>query len=70
VRDLHDRMPVILSRDDEERWLDPDAQAGELHALLAATGPPLATRPVSRNVNDARHDAPDCLDPPEQASLF
>jgi hypothetical protein len=25
---------------------------------------------VSRNVNDARHDAPDCLDPPEQAALF
>jgi len=25
---------------------------------------------VSRAVNDARHDAPDCLDPPEQAALF
>jgi putative SOS response-associated peptidase YedK len=70
VRELHDRMPVILSRADEERWLDPEVPAGELHALLAAGGPALMTRPVSRNVNDARHDAPDCLDPPEQASLF
>jgi putative SOS response-associated peptidase YedK len=70
VSELHDRMPVILARDDEERWLDPEAPAEELHALLAEAGPSLATRPVSRNVNDARHDAPDCLDPPEQASLF
>jgi putative SOS response-associated peptidase YedK len=70
VRDLHDRMPVILEPGDEARWLDPEVPAAELHALLAAGGPALATRPVSRNVNDARHDAPDCLDPPEQASLF
>jgi putative SOS response-associated peptidase YedK len=70
VRALHDRMPVILAARDEARWLDPDAPADELHALLATTGPRLATRPVSRAVNDARHDAPDCLDPPEQAALF
>ena len=72
VRALHDRMPVILPGGDAEAvWLDPATPAGELHALLAPAGPPtLAFRPVSRNVNDARHDAPDCLDPPEQASLF
>ena len=70
MRELHDRMPVILERDEEQRWLDPDAPADELLELLLPSGPALATRPVSRAVNDARHDAPDCLDPPEQASLF
>ena len=70
VRDLHDRMPVILDERDEQRWLDPEAQAPQLHALLAARGPKLTARPVSRAVNDARHDAPDCLGPPEQAALF
>jgi putative SOS response-associated peptidase YedK len=70
VRELHDRMPVILDPGDEPRWLDPQAPAEELHALLAPAIARLATRPVSRAVNDARHDAPDCLDPPEQASLF
>jgi putative SOS response-associated peptidase YedK len=70
VRDLHDRMPVILDPADERRWMDPATPAGELHALLAPAGPPLRARPVSAKVNDARHDAPDCLDPPEQASLF
>jgi len=70
ARDLHDRMPVILERGEEAAWLAPDTPAADLHALLEPPGPPLVARPVSRAVNDARHDAPDCLDPPEQASLF
>ena len=65
---LHDRMPVILDAADEARWLDPATPAGR-PARAARAGRPGArcTRPVSRAVNDARHDAPDCLDPPEQA---
>jgi putative SOS response-associated peptidase YedK len=70
VRDLHDRMPVILSPADERAWLDPGTPPDDLHALLASADPSLVVRPVSRAVNDARHDEPDCLDPPEQAALF
>ena len=71
IRSLHDRMPVILAPADESTWIEPATPAGELHALLNPPSPPqLEYRPVSRAVNDARHDAPDCLDPPEQASLF
>jgi putative SOS response-associated peptidase YedK len=69
VRALHDRMPVILPADAEDAWLDPDTPAPALHELLVPA-PTLVARPVSRAVNDARHDAPDCLDPPEQAALF
>jgi putative SOS response-associated peptidase YedK len=70
VRDLHDRMPVILSAADERAWLDLATPAEDLHELLATADASLVVRPVSRAVNDARHDEPDCLDPPEQASLF
>ncbi len=71
VRDLHDRMPVILLPGDEPTWLTPDSSPETLRAVLgAAREQRLVARPVSRNVNDARHDAPDCLDPPEQAALF
>ncbi len=70
VSALHDRMPVILDRACEPLWLDPATPAAQLHALLAPTDPGLEFRPVSCNVNDARHDAPDCLDPPEQTLLF
>jgi len=71
VRDLHDRMPVILLPGDEPTWLAPDSSPETLHAVLgAAREQRLVARPVSRNVNDAGHDAPDCLDPPEQTALF
>ncbi|MGH2918533.1 MAG: SOS response-associated peptidase [Solirubrobacteraceae bacterium] len=71
IRDLHDRMPVILPPDAERTWLHPDSEPSDLHELLAAARvTDLVARPVSRAVNDARHDEPDCLDPPEQAALF
>ena len=72
VRDLHDRMPVILAGSEQESlWVDPASPVERLHDVLAPdAAPELEFRPVSRAVNDARHDAPDCLDPPEQASLF
>jgi putative SOS response-associated peptidase YedK len=71
IRDLHDRMPVILPPGVEPTWLDPSTPVKDLHELLnAAPVTDLAARPVSRAVNDARHDEPDCLDPPEQAALF
>jgi putative SOS response-associated peptidase YedK len=69
VSALHDRMPVILPADAEADWLDPETPAAALHELLVPSAT-LVARPVSRAVNDARHDAPDCLDPPEQAALF
>jgi putative SOS response-associated peptidase YedK len=71
VTQLHHRMPVILRPDEESRWLDPATEAEDLHAICAPDDAPgLEFRPVSKAVNDARHDEPDCLDPPEQAALF
>ena len=72
VRALHDRMPVILAPADESLWTDAATPPEHLHELMRepAAAAWLEYRPVSRVVNDARHDAPDCLDPPEQASLF
>jgi len=71
IRALHDRMPVILRAEDEPTWLAPGSSPETLHGVLAAArAQQLVARPVSRAVNDARHDAPDCLDPPEQAALF
>ncbi len=65
VAELHDRMPVILPPDAEAAWLDPATPEPLLQELLAPWAPEqTALREVSRVVNDARHDAPDCLDPP------
>lgn len=71
---LHDRMPVILARADERVWLDTATPRERLERIL--TGLPVretALRPVSRAVNDARYDGPECLAPPDaepQTALF
>ncbi len=75
MRELHDRMPVILDASAEDVWLDPATPEPLLHELLAALpAEQTALREVSRAVNDARHDAPDCLWPPPsmtaEATLF
>lgn len=71
IRDLHDRMPVILRSGDEAAWIAPGSSPETLRDVLgAAREQRLLARPVSRAVNDARHDAPDCLNPPQQATLF
>ena len=65
VRELHDRMPVILDEAAEAAWLDPATPTALLPELLHSLEPQAtALREVSRAVNDARHDEPDCLDPP------
>jgi putative SOS response-associated peptidase YedK len=73
IASIHPRMPVILDPTDEDAWLDPETPPEALHALLH----PLAVertraRPVSKAVNDARYDGPECLAAPaeEQQGLF
>jgi putative SOS response-associated peptidase YedK len=66
IAHIHDRMPVILTPSGEDPWLHSDEPPrGVIEGELKTT-------PVGTAVNDARHDAPDCLDPPEPepATLF
>ena len=65
VRPIHDRMPVILSRELEGVWLDPDADSSALLELLVpAPDDLLVQREVGDSVNDVREDGPHLLDPP------
>ena len=74
IASLHDRMPVILDPAHEADWLDTATPAGALQEILAGLpAQHTALTAVGLAVNDARHDEPDCLDPPApepQASLF
>jgi putative SOS response-associated peptidase YedK len=70
---LHERMPVLLPPEAEAAWLDHGTAAGALQALLVPAPDATTTaREVGFAVNDTRHDAPDCLDPPPapDATLF
>lgn len=68
VRDLHDRMPVVLERHQWARWLDPefydvDALKSMLHAPPSED---LIEHPVSSLVNDVKNNVPELIAPWER----
>ena len=70
---LHERMPVILSSDDEEVWLDHKLQTHEQleHLFEPFPSADIDLRPVSTHVNNARHEGDNCLEPrATQGELF
>ena len=70
LRPIHDRMPVILAREAWAEWLDPDAAADSLRALLRpAPVEELEARPVSTLVNSAAMDDPRCIAPANDATV-
>lgn len=58
IRALHERMSVILSREDEELWLDPGMKdTGRLLSLLRPyPDTQLSAYPVGRGVNSPGND--------------
>jgi len=67
MAEIHDRMPVILHRDDEQRWISPRPNPS-LAGLLKPFPPEfMEVWPVSNKVNSPRNDVPEILEP---AGLF
>jgi putative SOS response-associated peptidase YedK len=64
VSGLHDRMPVILDDDDLEAWLDRDLTefAPLEHLLRPAPDGAIDLHPVSRDVNNTRHNDPSLIE--------
>ena len=63
---IHNRMPVILAREDEALWLDDATALDQVLALLQpypAEG--MVAYPVSRLVNNPRNDGPELIAPIE-----
>ena len=61
---VHDRQPVMLSKDGARRWMSRDAQAPDLGALLEPRIPvDLYAVPVSAYVGDPRNKESRCLEP-------
>jgi putative SOS response-associated peptidase YedK len=60
---IHDRMPVILNREDALVWLRPETTKEQLLSLcVPAPNGCLDTFRVSPVVNSARNDVPECVD--------
>lgn len=64
VEPIHDRMPVLLPRDEESAWLErgPDERAGLCRPY---PGDDLDAYPISRTVNDPSNDDPRVIEPAE-----
>jgi len=77
VKTLHDRMPLILEREQFPTWLDHRVRDVE-HILQSASGTGLTMFPVSRDVNAVANDRPSLIEraaeppatAPRQGSLF
>lgn len=65
MKPLHDRMPVILDRDDYDTWLDPDNSDVETLRELLDPSPENAVEfyAVSAAVNNPGYDEPACVEP-------
>ena len=68
MKRLHDRMPVILAPADYVRWLDPDNHdTASLKPLLAPAPEGWLTEwPVSRELNNPRHEGLACAEAVEK----
>ena len=67
LREIHNRMPVILQHDAYGRWLDPTPlrpeDTGGLLVPYPARG--MAAHAVSRTVNNPTNDSAECIQPVE-----
>lgn len=57
--DIHDRMPVILKKEDEDAWVDPDNHDKDrlLSMLIPYSSDEMEAYPVSRDVNSPRNNS-------------
>ncbi|AMQ57431.1 SOS response-associated peptidase [Algoriphagus sanaruensis] len=59
VDEIHDRMPVILSREEEKKWLDKYTSESDLLEMLNPLAPELmVSYTVSPLVNSVQNDSP------------
>lgn len=69
VKAVHNRMPLIVAREDFDSWLDETAPIGKARAVIEAGAHTAWTsRTVGPMVNNVRNDSPDCIRPAAHAS--
>lgn len=64
VADVHDRMPVILKREDEQKWVDKNNTNMEqlMSLLLPYPVEEMKAYPVSTIVGNVKNDLPACIE--------
>ena len=66
LKQLHDRMPVIIPPEMRDVWLNPKTERDQLIDLLRPLPPEQTVfHEVSRMVNSPQNNSPECIDPIE-----
>jgi putative SOS response-associated peptidase YedK len=65
IEEIHDRMPVILKREDEKKWLSAIGETELLELLLPYPSERMKKYPVSKKVNSPLNDVPEIFNPVE-----
>ena len=69
IESIHDRMPLLIKKNDFDRWLDIDTPLEEISDILNSKRDfQIEFRSVSRIVNSPENDSPECLLNTNQAS--
>jgi putative SOS response-associated peptidase YedK len=63
IENIHDRMPVILKREDENKWLSSSPEEELMDLLQAYPSDQMIAYPVSNKVNSPVNDVPEILEP-------
>ena len=65
MRQIHPRMPVILSPENQKAWLNPAIKDDEtLKSLLLPYDPEkMDLYPISRDINYVKNDFPELIQP-------
>ena len=66
LKDIHDRMPVIVPRGAYGQWLAPAEPSVHSSLLVPFDGSLMRRYEVSALVNAPRNDSPDCVVPVDQ----
>ncbi len=71
VAPYHDRMPVLLDKEQFADWLDPNQAESEAARLLVPYGDEgLVVEPVNPKVGNPRYEDPDCVLPLAETGLM
>ena len=72
MRPIHDRMPVILRREDEEQWLDVSGARFEKarFVLKPYSAEQMTAHDVSTLVNKPENDSAECIQPDSGGEIF
>ncbi|MCR6711608.1 MAG: SOS response-associated peptidase [Demequina sp.] len=65
MKQIHDREPVMLTRDDVDVWLDPESTQDDLFAAIADPAPELTWHAVDKRVGNVRNNDEGLIEPAE-----